>query len=144
MLPTILAIESSCDETAAAVVRQGKIVSNVVASQAVHASYGGVVPELASRAHQQHIIPVVDQALKQADATPAMLDAVAFTRGPGLLGALLIGASMAKSMAFALDIPLIAVHHMRAHVLANFIDAPVPTTFPFLCLNVSGGHTQLI
>ncbi|MEM9417182.1 MAG: tRNA (adenosine(37)-N6)-threonylcarbamoyltransferase complex transferase subunit TsaD [Bacteroidota bacterium] len=141
--PVILAIETSCDETAAAVIRDGKIASNLVATQAVHAEYGGIVPELASRAHQQHIIPVVQQAMQQAAITPAALDAVAFTQGPGLLGALLIGTSLAKSVAFALDIPLIAVHHMRAHILANFIEAPVPT-FPFLCLTVSGGHTQLV
>ena len=141
--PVILAIETSCDETAAAVICNGKIVSNLVATQAVHTQYGGVVPELASRAHQQHIIPVVEQALQQAAITPAELDAVAFTQGPGLLGALLIGASFAKSMAFALNIPLIAVHHMRAHILANFIEEPAPT-FPFLCLTVSGGHTQLV
>lgn len=141
--PVILAIETSCDETAAAVIHNGKIASNLVATQAVHAQYGGVVPELASRAHQQHIIPVVEQALQQAAITPTELDAVAFTQGPGLLGALLVGASFAKSMAFALNIPLIAVHHMRAHILANFIEEPAPT-FPFLCLTVSGGHTQLV
>ncbi|MEL6539359.1 MAG: tRNA (adenosine(37)-N6)-threonylcarbamoyltransferase complex transferase subunit TsaD [Bacteroidota bacterium] len=144
MSPTILAIESSCDETAAAVVHCGEVVSNVVATQAVHSSYGGVVPELASRAHQQHVVPVVDQALQQAKVTLNMLNAVAFTRGPGLLGALLVGTSFAKSMALALGIPLIAVHHMHAHALANFIEPPVPSSFPFLCLNVSGGHTQLI
>lgn len=141
--PTILAIESSCDETAAAVVCQGKIASNVVATQAVHEQYGGVVPELASRAHQQNIVPVVHQALQKAHVTPAMLHAVAFTQGPGLLGALLVGTSFAKALAFALDIPLIAVHHMKAHVLAHFIDLPGPS-FPFLCLTVSGGHTQLV
>lgn len=141
--PVILAIETSCDETAAAVIRNGKIASNLVATQAVHAQYGGIVPELASRAHQQHIVPVVEQALQQAAITPAKLDAVAFTQGPGLLGALLVGVSFAKSMAFALNIPLIAVHHMRAHILANFIEEPAPT-FPFLCLTVSGGHTQLV
>ncbi|XWN35050.1 MAG: tRNA (adenosine(37)-N6)-threonylcarbamoyltransferase complex transferase subunit TsaD [Roseivirga sp.] len=141
--PTILAIESSCDETAAAVVCQGKIASNVVATQAVHEQYGGVVPELASRAHQQNIVPVVHQALQQAHVTPGMLHAVAFTQGPGLLGSLLVGTSFAKALAFALDIPLIAVHHMKAHVLAHFIDLPGPS-FPFLCLTVSGGHTQLV
>lgn len=141
--PVILAIETSCDETAAAVIRNGKIASNLVATQAIHTQYGGVVPELASRAHQQHIIPVVEQALQQATITPVGLDGVAFTQGPGLLGALLVGASFAKSMAFALNIPLIAVHHMRAHILANFIEEPSPT-FPFLCLTVSGGHTQLV
>lgn len=144
MHPTILAIESSCDDTAAAVICQGKIVSNVVATQSVHAAYGGVVPELASRAHQQHIVPTVDRALREAQVTPDMLHAVAFTQGPGLLGSLLVGASFAKSMAWALGIPLVGVHHMQAHVLANFIEPPVPTAFPLLCLNVSGGHTQLV
>lgn len=141
--PKILAIETSCDETAAAVVCGGKIVSNVVATQSVHASYGGIVPELASRAHAQHIVPVVQQALQQAKITQDKLDAVAFTQGPGLLGALLVGTSFAKSMAFALDLPLIAVNHMQAHILANFIDQPQPE-FPFICLTVSGGHTQLV
>ncbi|MEM7055656.1 MAG: tRNA (adenosine(37)-N6)-threonylcarbamoyltransferase complex transferase subunit TsaD [Bacteroidota bacterium] len=139
----ILAIESSCDETAAAVIRNGKIVSNVVATQSAHELYGGIVPELAARAHQQNIIPVVDKAMQDAQVTKTRLGALAFTQGPGLLGALLVGASFAKSMAFSLDIPLIAVHHMRAHVLANFIDEPHPT-FPFLCLTISGGHTQLV
>lgn len=139
----ILAIESSCDETAAAVIRNGKIVSNIVATQSAHEPYGGIVPELAARAHQQNIIPVVDKAMQDAQVTRTMLSALAFTQGPGLLGALLVGASFSKSMAFALDIPLIAVHHMRAHVLANFIDEPHPT-FPFLCLTISGGHTQLV
>jgi len=143
LYPTLLAIESSCDETAAAVSCAGKIISNVVATQAVHAQYGGVVPELASRAHQQHIVPVVQQALQQAGIVPKALDAVAFTQGPGLLGALLVGTSFAKAMAWALQVPLIAVHHMKAHVLAHCIDPPVPT-FPFLCLTVSGGHTQLV
>ena len=141
--PVILAIETSCDETAAAVICTGKIASNQVATQAVHAQYGGIVPELASRAHQQHIIPVVKQAMQFANIRPAALDAVAFTQGPGLLGALLVGTSFAKSVAFALDIPLIAVHHMRAHILANFIEEPHPA-FPLLCLTVSGGHTQLV
>ena len=139
----ILAIESSCDETAAAVICNGKIASNVLATQSVHELYGGIVPELASRAHQQNIIPVVDKALQDANIAKPMLSAIAFTQGPGLLGALLVGASFAKSMAFSLGIPLIAVHHMQAHVLANFIDEPRPT-FPFLCLTVSGGHTQLV
>ena len=141
--PTILAIESSCDETAAAVICQGKVVSNIVATQPVHEQYGGVVPELASRAHQQSMVPVVHQALQEAYVTPAGLDAVAFTQGPGLLGALLVGTSFAKAMAFALDVPLIAVHHMKAHVLAHFLADPSPS-FPFLCLTVSGGHTQLV
>jgi N6-L-threonylcarbamoyladenine synthase len=142
-IPVILAIETSCDETAAAVICNGKIASNVVATQAVHAQYGGIVPELASRAHQQHLIPVVRQAMQEANITPSRLDAVAFTQGPGLLGALLVGTSFAKSVAFALDIPLIAVHHMRAHILANFIEEPYPT-FPLLGLTASGGHTQLV
>ena len=141
--PVILAIETSCDETAAAVICQGKIASNIVATQAVHAQYGGIVPELASRAHQQHIIPVVEQAMQAANTKPAALDAIAFTQGPGLLGALLVGTSFAKAFAFALDRPLIAVHHMRAHVLANCIEAP-PPALPFLCLTVSGGHTLLV
>lgn len=141
--PTILAIETSCDETAAAVAYNNKIASNIVATQAVHAQYGGIVPELASRAHQQHLIPVVRKAMQEASITPSRLDAVAFTQGPGLLGALLVGTSFAKSVAFALGIPLIAVHHMRAHILANFIEPPYPT-FPLLGLTASGGHTQLV
>ncbi|ACP20857.1 hypothetical protein Aasi_1492 [Candidatus Amoebophilus asiaticus 5a2] len=139
----ILAIESSCDETAAAVICNEKIASNVIASQSIHEIYGGVVPELASRAHQQKIVPIVSQALKSANLTKEALHAVAFTRGPGLLGALLIGACFAKSLALGLGIPLVAVHHMHAHVLANFIEDPQPT-FPFLCLTISGGHTQLV
>ena len=139
----ILAIESSCDETGAAIIRNGKVVSNIVTTQAVHKRYGGIVPELASRAHQQNIIPVVTKALQDANIKKHMLHAVAFTQGPGLLGALLVGVSFAKSLAFALDIPLIAVHHMKAHILANFIANPKPS-FPFLCLTVSGGHTQLV
>jgi N6-L-threonylcarbamoyladenine synthase len=141
--PVILAIETSCDETAAAVISNGKIASNVVATQAVHAQYGGIVPELASRAHQQHLVPVVRQAMQQANIAQAELDAVAFTQGPGLLGALLVGTAFAKSVAFALDIPLIAIHHMRAHILANFIEEPYPT-FPLLGLTASGGHTQIV
>lgn len=139
----ILAIESSCDETAAAVIIDGKIRSNIVNTQTVHEQYGGVVPELASRAHQQNIIPVVHEALRQANVTKSALSAVAFTQGPGLLGALLVGAQFAKSMAYALGIPLIGVHHMHAHILAHFIDDPAPS-FPFLCLTVSGGHTQIV
>ncbi len=139
----ILAIESSCDETSAAVTENGRVLSNIVATQSVHEHYGGVVPELASRAHQQHIVPVVDQALRAANITKTMLSAVAYTQGPGLLGALLVGASFAKSFAWGLSSPLISVNHMRAHVLAHFIDPPHPT-FPFLCLTVSGGHTQLL
>ncbi len=139
----ILAIESSCDETAAAIICNGKIISNVIASQSIHQLYGGVVPELASRAHQQKIIPVVNQALADANLSKAELDAIAFTQGPGLLGALLVGACFAKALALGLGIPLIAVHHMQAHILANFIEEPQPS-FPFLCLTISGGHTQLI
>lgn len=139
----ILAIESSCDETSAAVITNGKICSNVVATQLIHTQYGGVVPELASRAHQQHILPVVNKALNDAKVTKKDLDAIAFTKGPGLLGALLVGTSFAKSMALGLNIPLIAVNHMQAHVLAHFIDHPKPS-FPFLCLTVSGGHTQIV
>lgn len=139
----ILAIESSCDETAAAVCIDGKIVSNIIATQKIHAQYGGVVPELASRAHMQHIVPVVDAAIKEAKCSLQDLDAIAFTQAPGLIGALLVGAQFAKSLALALDKPLIAVHHMQAHVLANLIDEPAPA-FPFLCLTVSGGHTQIV
>jgi N6-L-threonylcarbamoyladenine synthase len=139
----ILAIESSCDETSAAVITNGKIRSNVVATQLIHTQYGGVVPELASRAHQQHILPVVDNALNDAKVTKKDLDAIAFTKGPGLLGALLVGTSFAKSMALGLGIPLIEVNHMQAHVLAHFIEDPKPA-FPFLCLTVSGGHTQIV
>jgi len=139
----ILAIESSCDETAAAVCADGKILSNVIASQKIHEQYGGVIPELASRAHMQHIVPVVDEAMRQAGISLNQVDAVAFTQAPGLIGALLVGAQFAKSLSLALGIPLIAVHHMQAHVLANLIDDPKPT-FPFLCLTVSGGHTQIV
>ena len=139
----ILAIESSCDETSAAVITNGKILSNVVATQLIHTQYGGVVPELASRAHQQHILPVVDKALNDAKVTKKDLDAIAFTKGPGLLGALLVGTSFAKSMALGLSIPLIEINHMQAHVLAHFIEDPKPS-FPFLCLTVSGGHTQIV
>lgn len=139
----ILALESSCDETSAAIAHNGKILNNIIATQSVHTNYGGVVPELASRAHQQNIVPVVDQALKNAAIDKADLSAIAFTRGPGLMGALLVGTSFAKSMALALDIPLIEVNHMQAHILAHFIDDPKPS-FPFLCLTVSGGHTQIV
>jgi N6-L-threonylcarbamoyladenine synthase len=139
----ILAIESSCDETSAAVLSNGKIYSNVVATQLIHTQYGGVVPELASRAHQQHILPVVDKALNDAKVTKKDLHAIAFTKGPGLLGALLVGTSFAKSMALGLGLPLIEVNHMQAHVLAHFIQDPKPE-FPFLCLTVSGGHTQIV
>jgi N6-L-threonylcarbamoyladenine synthase len=145
---SILGIESSCDETAAAVCRDGKILSNIIASQDIHARYGGVVPELASRAHLQNIFPVVDQALLNAGVPLSEINAIAFTQAPGLIGSLLVGAQFAKSLAFSLDIPLIAVHHMQAHVLANLIggeESPegVPL-FPFLCLTVSGGHTQIV
>ncbi|WP_414696769.1 tRNA (adenosine(37)-N6)-threonylcarbamoyltransferase complex transferase subunit TsaD [Paraflavisolibacter sp. H34] len=140
---TILAIESSCDETSAAVCRGGQILSNFIANQKVHEKYGGVVPELASRAHMQNIVPVVDVALKQAGTTLDELDAIAFTQAPGLIGSLLVGSQFAKSLALALDKPLIAVHHMQAHVLANLIPDRRPS-FPFLCLTVSGGHTQIV
>lgn len=142
-MTTILAIESSCDETSAAVITNGKIRSNSVATQVIHEKYGGVVPELASRAHQQHIVPIVEKALLEAKVSKKDLNAIAFTRGPGLLGALLVGASFAKALALALKIPLIEVHHMHAHVLAHFIEEPTPS-FPFLCLTVSGGHTQIV
>ena len=140
---TILAIESSCDDTSAAVCRDGIILSNLIASQKIHEQYGGVVPELASRAHMQNIVPVVDVAIKNAGITLANIDAIAFTQAPGLIGSLLIGSQFAKSMSLALNKPLIAVHHMQAHVLANLIDDPKPE-FPFLCLTVSGGHTQIV
>jgi N6-L-threonylcarbamoyladenine synthase len=143
MHPTILAIESSCDETSASVIRNGKVLNNIIASQAVHQKYGGVVPELASRAHQQNIVMVVDQAMVTANIRPVDLDAIAFTRGPGLIGSLLVGVSFAKGLAVALNRPLIEVNHMQAHVLAHFIDDPKPS-FPFLCLTVSGGHTQIV
>lgn len=142
-MPIILAIESSCDETSASVCRDGKILSNLIATQEVHKKYGGVVPELASRAHMQHIIPVVDTALREANCTLSDIDAIAFTRAPGLIGSLLVGGQFAKSLALALNKPLIAVHHMQAHVLANLIGEPKPQ-FPFLCLTVSGGHTQIV
>jgi N6-L-threonylcarbamoyladenine synthase len=141
-LINILAIESSCDDTAASIIQNGKILSNIVAGQKVHEQYGGVVPELASRAHQQNIVPVVDIALKQAGITKEELTAIAFTAGPGLIGSLMVGVSFAKSMAMALNIPMIAVNHMDAHILAHFIDEPKPP-FPFLCLTVSGGHTMI-
>lgn len=139
----ILAVESSCDETSAAISKNGRVLSNIVATQAVHENYGGVVPELASRAHQQNIVPVVHQALREANITKTMLNAVAYTQGPGLLGALLVGSSFVKSLSWGLNIPLISVNHMQAHILAHFIDEPRPK-FPFLCLTVSGGHTQLV
>ncbi len=138
----ILAIESSCDDTAAAVIKNGHILSNEVASQQIHELYGGVVPELASRAHQQNIVPVVSVALKNANIELNELSAIAFTKGPGLIGSLMVGSSFAKSLAQSLNIPLIGIHHMQAHILAHFIDEPNPN-FPFLCLTVSGGHTQI-
>ena len=145
---TILAIESSCDDTSAAVIRDGYILSNLIAGQDVHKSYGGVVPELASRAHQANIVPVVDMAIKKAGVNIEDINAVAFTRGPGLLGSLLVGTSFAKGFALARDIPLIEVNHLQAHVLAHFIKkddkaSGIPE-FPFLCLLVSGGHTRII
>ena len=143
MAVTILAIESSCDETSAAVCRDGKILSNIIAGQKVHEQYGGVVPELASRAHMQNIIPVVDAAMRDAGCEMPDIDAIAFTQSPGLIGSLLVGTEFAKSLALSLNKPLIAVHHMQAHVLANLIDDPKPA-FPFLCLTVSGGHTQIV
>lgn len=141
---SILAIESSCDETSASVCVDGKILSNYIANQTVHEKYGGVVPELASRAHMQHIVPVVDAALKDAGCQMQDMDAIAFTQAPGLIGSLLVGGQFAKSLALALDKPLIAVHHMQAHVLANLIDLNNRPDFPFLCLTVSGGHTQIV
>ncbi|MGN7823230.1 tRNA (adenosine(37)-N6)-threonylcarbamoyltransferase complex transferase subunit TsaD [Chitinophaga varians] len=139
----ILAIESSCDDTGAAVLEDGKVLSNHIANQKIHEQYGGVIPELASRAHQENIVPVVDIALRTAGVKPEELSAIAFTQSPGLIGSLLVGSCFAKSMAMALNKPLIGVHHMQAHVLANFIDDPKPD-FPFLCLTVSGGHTQIV
>ncbi len=142
----ILGIESSCDDTSAAVLCNAKILSNVVASQKIHAEYGGVVPELASRAHQSNIVPVVNQALKQAKITKDELHGIAFTRGPGLMGSLLVGTSFAKSLAYGLDIPLIDVNHMQGHILAHFIeeDGYNKPPFPFLAMTISGGHTQIV
>lgn len=142
----ILGIESSCDDTAAAVIHNGKILSNVVASQKIHEAYGGVVPELASRAHQQNIVPVVHQALQKANITKEQLSAIAFTRGPGLMGSLLVGTSFAKSLAYGLNIPLIDVNHMQAHILAHFIDEEgfEKPPLPFLAMTISGGHTQIV
>lgn len=139
----ILAIESSCDDTSAAVIRDGQLLSNCMASQKIHNKYGGVVPEAASRAHQTNILPVVETALAQAGLSLSDLTAIAFTRGPGLMGSLLVGVSFAKGLALSLNLPMIAVHHIQAHVLAHFIEAPKPK-FPFLCLTVSGGHTQIM
>ncbi len=141
----ILAIESSCDDTSAAILKDNCLLSNIIANQEIHAQYGGVVPELASRAHQQNIIPVVHAALKQAGIDKRQLSALAFTRGPGLLGSLLVGVSFAKAFAYALDIPLIEVDHLQGHILSHFIQKETPSPkFPFLCLCVSGGHTQII
>ena len=140
---TILAIESSCDETSASIIQGGKVLNNVVATQSVHELYGGVVPELASRAHQKVIVPIVRHAIEESGVSLNDLDAIAYTKGPGLLGSLLVGASFAKALAMSLSIPLIGVHHMKAHILSHFIDDPKPQ-FPFLCLTVSGGHTQLV
>ena len=142
-MPVLLAIESSCDETSAAVFRDGQLLSNIISSQLEHQAYGGVVPELASRLHQQQILRVVEAALQEAGLHKKDLSAIAFTRGPGLLGALLVGTAFAKGMAMALGVPLIEVNHMQAHVLAVFLE-PQPPAFPFLCLTVSGGHTQLV
>lgn len=143
MSTVILSIESSCDDTSAAILKDGEILANIIANQKVHEAYGGVVPELASRAHQQNIIPVVAEAFKKSGLKKEDIDAIAFTRGPGLIGSLLVGVSFAKAFALAMDIPLIEVNHMQAHVLAHFIDDPKPS-FPFLCLTVSGGHTQIV
>jgi N6-L-threonylcarbamoyladenine synthase len=143
MAVKILAIESSCDETGAAVCIDGHIASNIIANQTIHQKYGGVVPELASRAHMQHIVPVVDAALKEAGITLQEVDAIAFTQSPGLIGSLLVGSQFAKSLSLTINKPLISVHHMQAHVLANLINTPRPS-FPFLCLTVSGGHTQIV
>ncbi|MEL6391241.1 MAG: tRNA (adenosine(37)-N6)-threonylcarbamoyltransferase complex transferase subunit TsaD, partial [Bacteroidota bacterium] len=141
-MAVILAIESSCDDTSAAVVRDGLVLSNLTASQDVHKKYGGVVPEHASRAHQQNILPVVSVAIEESGLTVEDIDAVAFTRGPGLIGSLMVGVSFAKGFAMARNLPLIEVDHMMAHVLAHYAEPPFPP-FPFLCLTVSGGHTQI-
>ncbi len=142
----ILAIESSCDDTSAAVLKDGKVLSNIVATQKIHEQYGGVVPELASRAHQQNIVPVVHQALAKANIDKKQLSAIAFTRGPGLMGSLLVGTSFAKSLSLGLQIPLIEVNHMQAHILAHFIkeEQTAPPEFPFLAMTISGGHTQIV
>ena len=143
--PIILGIESSCDDTGAAISKGQKILSNEISSQIIHSLHGGVVPELASRAHQQNIIPVVDMAIKKANITKEEINAIAFTKGPGLSGSLLVGSSFAKSFAMGMNIPLISVNHMKAHILAHFIDeGKNMPKFPFLCLTVSGGHTQIV
>lgn len=145
---TILGIESSCDDTSAAVIRDGKLLSNVIASQAIHSEYGGVIPELASRAHGQNIVPVIDAAIKRAGITTDQIDAVAFTRGPGLMGSLLVGISFAKGFSVATNTPLIEVNHLQGHILSHFVELPdqplAQPQFPFLCLLVSGGHTQIV
>ncbi len=145
---TILGIESSCDDTSAAVIRNNVLLSNVIASQAVHVKYGGVIPELASRAHQQNIVPVIDTALKEAGVSADKLDAIAFTRGPGLMGSLMVGVSFAKGLSIAHNIPMVEVNHLQGHILSHFLDLPDRTlphpAFPFLCLLVSGGHTQIV
>ena len=143
MKVNILAIESSCDDTSAAIIQNGKVLSNCVANQDIHKLYGGVVPEVASRAHQENIVPIVEVALQKAGVDKKDIDAIAFTRGPGLMGSLIVGISFAKAYALSLDIPLIEVNHLQAHVLAHFAKLPHPA-FPFLCLTVSGGHTQII
>lgn len=143
MSECILAIESSCDDTSAAIIKGGVLKSNIVASQLQHQEYGGVVPELASRAHMQKIVSVVDEALKAANSEREDLDAIACTRGPGLMGSLMVGLSFAKGLALSLEVPIIEVNHMQAHIMAHFIDEPKPQ-FPFLCLTVSGGHTQIV
>lgn len=143
MNTTILAIESSCDETSASIIQNGEVLNNIIATQSIHEEYGGVVPELASREHQKNIVPVVEAALQGAGISRHELDAIAFTKGPGLLGALLVGTSFAKGFALSLNLPLIEVNHMQAHILAHFIEKPQPQ-FPFICLTVSGGHTQLV
>ncbi|UZT97269.1 tRNA (adenosine(37)-N6)-threonylcarbamoyltransferase complex transferase subunit TsaD [Chryseobacterium fluminis] len=142
----ILGIESSCDDTSAAIIKGNSILSNIAANQAIHQEYGGVVPELASRAHQQNIIPVVEKSLTKANIQQNVISAIGFTRGPGLLGSLLVGTSFAKSLAMSLDVPLIEVNHLQAHILAHFIEDanPMPPKFPFLCLTVSGGHTMIV
>lgn len=139
----ILAIESSCDDTSAAVIDGDKVLSNVTATQTIHEEYGGVVPEVASRKHQINMIPVVDKAIKKADIDKSDINAIAFTRGPGLLGSLIVGVNFAKAMGLALNVPLIEVNHMHAHIMAHFAESPYPS-FPFLCLTVSGGHTQIV
>ena len=143
MKDIILAIESSCDDTSAAVIADGKLLSNIVHTQVLHEKFGGVVPELASRAHQVKILPTIREALLKANVSMEQIDAIAFTKGPGLLGSLLVGVTTGKALAMALDVPLVEVHHMHAHVLAHYINDPKPSV-PFLCLTVSGGHTQLV